>query len=91
MLEITSFRNGEILNHNHGIESEKGLEIEIRGIAAPQSRVTVNGVQAQRNDREFSAKIILTEKVNKVTAIARDKFGLNFEIKVSSSSYNGRR
>lgn len=75
MLEITSFRNGEVLNHRHGIESDAGLEIEIRGIALPQSQITVNGVPAVRNDREFSAKILLTEKINRITAIAKDKFG----------------
>jgi len=75
MLEITSFRNGEILNHRHGRESAGGLEIEVRGVASPQSKVTVNGIAAQRNDREFSAKIMLTEKINRITALAKDKFG----------------
>jgi len=75
MLEITSFRNGEVLNHNHGKETAEGLEIEIRGIALPQSRVTVNGKPAIRCDREFAAKIMLTEKINRVTVTAKDKFG----------------
>ena len=75
MLEITSFRNGEVVNHYCGIETGAGLEIEIRGIASPQSRVTVNGIPAIRNDREFSAKILLTGKINRITATAIDKFG----------------
>ena len=75
MLEITSFRNGEVLNHYHGKETDAGLEIVIRGIASPQSRVTVNGETALRNDREFFCNITLTEKINRITATAKDKFG----------------
>lgn len=75
MLEITSFRNGEVLNKLHGRECAEGLEVEVRGIALPQSIVTVNGVAATRNDREFSAKIMLTRKINRITALAKDKFG----------------
>lgn len=75
MLEIISHRNGEILNHTHGQESAEGLRIELRGIASPSSRVTVNGVTALRNDREFRATVTLTEKINRVTATAIDKYG----------------
>lgn len=75
MLEITSHRNGEILNYRHGIESESSLLINVSGIADPQSHVIVNGIPAQRNDRMFTAQIELTERVNHVTAIAKDKFG----------------
>ncbi len=75
MLEITSHRNGEILNYKHGKETPDALTIQIRGIATPQSSVTVNGIAAKRNDREFTAEIPLTEKINTVTAKARDKFG----------------
>ena len=75
MLEITSHRNGEILNYRHGKESADSLLIQICGIADPQSRVTVNGIGATRNDRQFTAEIALTEKFNTVTAVAKDKFG----------------
>ena len=75
MLEITSHRNGEILNHKHGRESATELQIEVRGIADPQSRVTVNGQPAVRHDREFVATVALRDKINRVTAAARDKFG----------------
>ena len=63
MLEITSHRNGEVLNHNHGRETADALLIEVRGIADPQSRVTVNGRPAIRCDREFRADVPLTEKI----------------------------
>lgn len=75
MLEITSHRNGEILNHNCGKETGNSLTILLRGLASPQSTVTVNGIAAKRNDREFSVELPLTEKINTVTAKARDKFG----------------
>ena len=75
MLEITSHRNGEILNHNHGRESGTELLIELRGIADPQSFVEVNGIPAVRHDREFSATVPLKNRINRVTASARDKFG----------------
>ena len=75
MLEITSHRNGEILNYKHGKESSMELLIELRGIADPQSQVAVNGVPAVRHDREFIAEVPLRNKINRVTASARDKFG----------------
>ena len=75
MLEITSHRNGEILNYKHGRETADALLIEVRGIADPQSRVTVNGIPAVRHDREFIAEVPLRNKINRVTASARDKFG----------------
>ena len=75
MLEITSHRNGEILNHRHGRESGTELLIELRGIADPQSFVAVNGIPALRHDREFVAQVPLREKISRVTASARDKFG----------------
>ncbi len=75
MLEITSHRNGEVLNHQHGLESAEGLLIRLEGISEPQSRVTVNGSPAKRRDRLFSASILLTEKINRVTVAAHNKFG----------------
>ena len=75
MLEITSHRNGELLNAKHGKESDSELLIGIRGIASVQSNVTVNGITALRNDREFFAEIPLKEKINRVTVKAKDKFG----------------
>ena len=75
MLEITSHRNGEILNYKHGRETADALMIEVRGIADPQSRVTVNGLPALRCDREFRAEVPLKSRINTVTASAKDKFG----------------
>ena len=75
MLEITSHRNGEILNSKHGKETPDALLIVVQGIATPQSTVTVNGIAAERCDRSFRAEIPLTQKINRVTATAKDKFG----------------
>ncbi|MBR2372892.1 MAG: hypothetical protein IKA87_01530 [Lentisphaeria bacterium] len=75
MLEITSHRNGELLNARHGKESSSELLVNIRGIASVQSNVTVNGIAALRNDREFFAEVPLKEKINRVTVKAKDKFG----------------
>jgi hypothetical protein len=75
MLEITSHRNGEVLNHQHGHETAEGLVILLEGIADPQSLVTVNGRPAKRRDRMFSADVQLTGKTNRVTVAAHNKFG----------------
>ena len=75
MLEITSHRHGEILNYKHGKETAQSLTIPLRGLASPQSQVSVNGIPAQRNDREFFLELPLTEKINTVTVRAKDKFG----------------
>ena len=75
MLEITSHRNGEILNYRHGRETAEALLIEVSGIASERSTVTVNGIPARRMDRSFAAEIPLREKINRVTVSAKDKFG----------------
>ena len=75
MLEITNLRDGAVLNSHHGVETNDGLEITVEGIADPQSFVTVNGTAAERRDRNFSAKVRLTGKVNKIQAVSSDHFG----------------
>ena len=59
MLEITSHRNGEVLNSRHGKETSEELVITLRGVASVQSCVTVNGMAACRNDREFFLEYLL--------------------------------
>jgi len=75
MLEITSHRNGEVLNRQHGQETADGLIVRLEGIADPQSRVTVNGIPAERRDRLFFATCRLTERINRVTVASHNKFG----------------
>ena len=76
MLEITNFRDGAVLDRNFGKETEAGLEIEVQGIASSQAFVTINGVPAEKCDRNFSGKVLLDKKLNKVTVEADDAFGI---------------
>ena len=76
MLEVTNFRDGAVLNHYDGVETDDYLEIPVTGIADPQAEVTVNGVPADRCDRTFSAKVRLTEKINRVTVQSDSYYGI---------------
>ena len=76
MLEITNLRDGAILNRHHGTETPDYLEITVEGIADTQAAVTVNGQAVRRRDRNFSAKVRLTQRINKITAEASDYYGV---------------
>lgn len=76
MLEITNLRDGAVLNHHHGKETEDYLEICVCGLTSSQAAVRVNGVDAERHDRNFSAVIRLTEKINRITVEADDYYGI---------------
>lgn len=75
MLEITNLRDGAVLDRNSGIETDDYLEIPVEGLADPQASVLVNGVSAKRCDRNFSAKVRLTGKVNEITVESDGYFG----------------
>ena len=75
MLMITNLRDGAVLNRHYGTETEEYLEVPVEGIAEPQAHVTVNGQEAERFDRRFCAKVRLTRKINRITAVAEDTFG----------------
>ena len=68
MIEITSHRQGAILNHNHGIETESSLKITVTGVSESGRPVKVNGIPAEMDGRIFRAEVELKEKFNKVTA-----------------------
>ena len=76
MLQITSPINGAILNHNHGIETEKSLKIKVTGISQAGTPVMVNGVMATMDGLNFSADVELTQKVNKIRASAYSVNGM---------------
>ncbi|MBO5667590.1 MAG: hypothetical protein J6S43_00520 [Lentisphaeria bacterium] len=76
MLEITNLRDGAVLDHRSGCETDDYLEITVEGIADPQSAVKVNDIAALRHDRNFSAKVRLTEKINRITVVSDDYFGV---------------
>lgn len=48
MLEITSLRNGAVLNHRNGTETEDALEIKVEGVTTSQAEVKVNGIPAAK-------------------------------------------
>ncbi len=75
MIEITNFRQGAILNHHHGVETEKSLKVRIEGISDHGYPVTVNGIAAEMDGRRFFADIDLTEKINTVTASTVTPYG----------------
>ena len=75
MIEITSHRQGAILNHNHGSESAQGLKITVRGTSGSGLPVKVNGIPAVMDGRNFSAEIELTQKLNQVKASVMTPYG----------------
>ena len=75
MLEVTNIRNGAILNHARGTETDDYLEIKVEGIADPQAIVKVNGADVERADRFFSAPVRLTQKINEIVVSADSSFG----------------
>ena len=76
MIEITSHRQGAILNRHHGTESAKSLKITVQGISESGHPVKVNGVPAQMDGRNFSAEVELTKKVNPVKASVMTPYGI---------------
>ena len=75
MLQITNIRQGAVLNHNHGKESEKGLEVRFEGFSDFPGPVKLNGQPTQRDGRRFFGDVLLTEKVNTVTAESLSAYG----------------
>ncbi|MBQ7208102.1 MAG: hypothetical protein IJS01_09935 [Lentisphaeria bacterium] len=76
MVEITNLRQGVVLNHNHGVETENELRITVEGFSSDGMPVTVNGVPAEMDGRRFSAGIGLTKKFNVVKAETVTPFGV---------------
>ena len=75
MVEITSVRQGAILNHNHGKETENALTILLEGFGSGRP-VKVNGEKADMVGRRFSKEIALTKKFNEITVSEQTPFGL---------------
>jgi len=75
MIEITSHRQGAILNHHHGKETSASLKVTVTGISGTGRPVKINGVDAQMDGRNFSAEIELTQKINPVTASVLTPYG----------------
>ena len=75
MLSISNFREGAILNHQHGTESDKSLTVIIEGVNSLGTPVKVNGKTAMQNGLHFSCPVELTEKINIVEAVTRTCYG----------------
>lgn len=75
MLEITNFRQGAVLNHNHGQEDSHSLTVHIEGVSNGGFPVEVAGQPAQMEGRRFFADIALDKKINQVTASVMTPYG----------------
>ncbi len=75
MIEISNFRQGAVLNHNHGVESENALRVTIEGISSSGYPVYVNGIKAEMDGQHFTTDIDLTEKINIVKAQTTTPYG----------------
>ena len=75
MIEITNYRQGAILNHNHGKEGRKSLKVTVEGISEGGWPVTVNGQPAIMEGRRFAADVELTQRVNTVKASVLTPYG----------------
>ncbi len=75
MIEISNFRQGAVLNHNHGIESENALRITVEGISKAGYPVYVNGSRAEMDGQYFQLEIDLKEKINQLKAETVTPYG----------------
>ena len=75
MIEITNMRQGAVLNHNHGAETDDDLTVTVEGISKSGRPVRVNGVLAAMDGRGFACPVKLAKKVNTVTVSAATPYG----------------
>lgn len=75
MICITNLREGAVLNHHHGKESDEALLIRVEGICQYGTPVKVNGIAAEPDGLHFSAEVPLTAKVNAIEAVTRSAYG----------------
>lgn len=75
MNQITSLRNGTIVNKFYGKVTDGVLALPVSGIADEDAAVTVNGVEAQRLGTQFTAVIPVSEKITEITMTAENTLG----------------
>ena len=75
MLEISNFRQGAVLSHFHGRESSDSLCVRVEGICDHGGQVWVNAQPATCSGRRFWADVSLTEKFNRIKAVAAGSLG----------------
>lgn len=75
MNQITSLRNGAVVNKFYGSEKNGVLHLPVAGIADEDAFVTVNGIEARRRGAEFQAVIPVSEKFSEITMTAENTLG----------------
>ena len=92
MNQITSLRNGTIVNKFYGKVTDGVLALPVSGIADEDAAVTVNGVEAQRLGTQFTAVIPVSEKITEITMTAENTLGkVTHSIKVLYDKDSFRR
>ena len=75
MIELTNFRHGAVLNHHHGVESERALTVRIEGVSSAGYPVYVNGARAEMDGQHFAAMADLTSKINTIKLQTTTPYG----------------
>jgi hypothetical protein len=70
MLAIHEPFHGAVLNSRMGRQTAEGIDIDVRGLAETGTKVTVNGVPAERKDGTWRARITLRENETDIRAAA---------------------
>ena len=77
LIKIDEPFHGAILNYHHGVKTDGGLKIKVRGEAPLGSKVSVNGITAIRNGAKYEAEVVLREAETDITAKVEGLFGQN--------------
>ena len=75
MLFITNFRDGAVLNHHHGKETDDALTVPIEGVNYYGTPVTMNGCRTERDGVRFHTEVALTAQINQVEIAADTPYG----------------
>lgn len=75
MISITNLREGAVLNHHHGVETEDGLTIKVEVMNTFGTPVRVNGTETLQRGLLFQAQIKLTQKINIIEASTVTPYG----------------
>lgn len=76
MFDLTFPRQGAVLNRHSGVETADGLTIKVTGVCDVPGKITVNGIVAERNGKDFSVELTLTECFTDIAAELTDDFGI---------------
>jgi len=75
MLSIETPFHGAVLNHRHGVQTDEGLTIEVRGRAPRGARVEVNGTESTRAGDSFAAPVTLCANETDIRAVSTGPLG----------------